>query len=320
MAKKLVELGKSGIKISPVGQGVMQFSEGKGIIGKLFSGISQEESQKIIDEALKAGINWFDTAEMYGKGRSERALSRALVESGKKNGEIVIATKWWPIFRTANSINTTFSDRENNLSPFSIDLHQVHQPYSFSSVRAEMNAMAKLVEEKKIKAVGVSNFTADAMEKAFYVLANKGINLASNQVHFSLLNRKIESNGIMETAKRLGVTIISWSPLEQGLLTGKFHKDPKLLESRPGIRRSYLKRFINKSNDLLKCLEDMSQKHDKTISQVALNWMINYFGDSVVVIPGATKAKHARESGGAMNFTLTQEEMEEIDKASVFSK
>ncbi len=179
-----------------------------------------------------------------------------------------------------------------------------------------MNAMAKLVDDGKIKSIGVSNFSAVNMEKAFNSLINKGTILASNQVHFSLVNRKIESNGIMDTAKRLGVTIISWSPLEQGLLTGKFHKNPELLRSRPFLRRFYLGKILNKSQELINCLEEISNIHNKSISQVALNWMISYFGDTVVVIPGSTKAQHARESAGSMSFTLSVEEMSRIDEAS----
>lgn len=316
MVNKFVELGKTGIKITPVGQGVMQFSEGRGIIGNLFSGISREESNNIVKEALDGGINWFDTAEIYGRGRSEKGLSEALLKAGRKNGDVIIASKWWPVFRTAESINKTFPEREANLSPFNIDLHQVHQPFSFSTVKAEMKAMARLVEDNKIKSIGVSNYSAKAMENAFYALADRKLVLASNQVHFSLVNRKIETNGIMEGAKRLGITIISWSPLEQGLLTGKFHKDPDLLKNRPRLRRILLNRIIDKSRVLIECLEDIAGNHNVTISQVALNWMINYFGNTVVVIPGATKAKHARESAGAMNFTLSDEEMQRIDKLS----
>jgi len=316
MAKKFVELGKTGIKITPIGQGVMQFSEGKGMIGNMFAGISSEESNNIIKEALDGGINWFDTAEFYGKGRSEKTLSEALKNAGKNNGDVVIATKWWPIFRTAGSINKTFSERKNNLAPFNIDLHQVHQPYSFSSVKEEMKAMASLVDEGKIKSIGVSNFSAKAMQTAYNSLISKGLVLASNQVHFSLVNRKIESNGILETAQKLGITIISWSPLEQGLVSGKFHKDPNLLNSRPRLRRMYLNRVIDKSRQLIECLEDIATDHKVTVSQVALNWMINYFGDTVVVIPGATKAKHVRENAGTMSFKLSDHEMQIIDKNS----
>lgn len=309
-------LGQTGIEITPIGLGVMQFSGGSGVMRFMYQSVSVEEMNDIIAAALDGGINWFDTAEMYGKGQSEQGLARGLKAAGRGNGDVVIATKWWPLFRTAGNISQTIDQRLHFLEGFDIDLYQVHWPFSFSSIDAVMNAMADLVEQGKVRAVGVSNFSAKQMRQAHAVLAKRGLPLASNQVHYSLLARGIEDNGVLDAAKELGITIISYSPLDSGLLTGKFHEDPDLLARIPRGRRMRLGRQIERSRPLINTLEAIARAHDVTIAQVALNWLVNFHGETVVAIPGASKPRHASESGGAMDFTLSEEELARIDESS----
>ena len=159
-------LGKTDIEVTPVGLGVMQFAGGKGLFGRAFPDLSQEEKNAIIQAALDGGINWFDTAELYGFGYSEQGLSTGLKAAGIQNREVVIETKWFPILRTARNIPKTIQDRIRYLDGYSIDLYLVHQPWSFSSPEAEMDAMADLVEAGKIRSVGISNFNADKMRRA----------------------------------------------------------------------------------------------------------------------------------------------------------
>ena len=151
-------LGKTDIKISPIGLGMMEFSGGGGLLGAAFPVISQEEKNATVSAALDGGVNWFDTAELYGVGVSEASLAAALKAAGKSDGEVVVATKWWPFLRTARNIPRTIQDRLRFLDGYSIGLYMVHQPFSFSSPEAEMDAMADLVEAGKIRSVGVSNF------------------------------------------------------------------------------------------------------------------------------------------------------------------
>lgn len=316
MTTSLRKLGHSTIEITSVGLGAWQFSEGKGFHGFIWKGLSAETTDAIVQAALAGGINWFDTAELYGNGRSEIALSRSLQQAGKQNGDVVIATKWNPNFRTAASILKTFPQRAQNLAPFAIDLHQIHNPASFSSPETEMEAMAALLEEGKIKAAGVSNFNAKTMRRAHQRLQEFGYALSANQVKYSLLDRKIESSGVLETAKELGITIIAYSPLEMGLLTGKFHNNPDLLQNIPVGRRLALRRSLDKSRPLMVILEAIAANHGVTPAQVALNWLIHFHGETVVVIPGASKPRHATESAGAMQFQLTSAEMARIDEAS----
>jgi aryl-alcohol dehydrogenase-like predicted oxidoreductase len=308
------QLGKSGLMVSPIGLGCWQFS---GTTMSVYWNIPpQEQINEIVRVSLEGGINWFDTAEMYGFGRSEHALSLALQKAGEKDGDVIIATKWNPILKTASTIAKTFPSREKHLAPFKIDLFQVHMPYSISSVEAQMNAMADLLDAKKIKTVGVSNFSEKRMRLAQKTLNKRGYAMASNQVRYSLLDRCIEKNGIMSAAKDLNISIIAYSPLAQGLLSGKYHKTPEAVSEVPLMRRRAFRSRIEKSRPLVEALMDIAQAHGVSASQVALNWLVGHHGDTVVAIPGATKVEHARQNCLAMSFLLTRAQMAKIDELS----
>jgi aryl-alcohol dehydrogenase-like predicted oxidoreductase len=312
-------LGKTDIEVTPVGLGCWQFSAGQGLAGKFWDAIPQSVVDQVVAASLAGGINWFDTAEMYGNGASERALAAALKHAGKANGEVVVATKWSPIFRTAKSIRSTIEQRLSCLAPFAIDLHQVHNPLGLSSVEAEMIAMADLVAGKKIRAVGVSNFSAARMHRAHAALAKYGLELASNQVKYSLLDRRVESKGTLAAAKELGVTIIAYSPLEQGLLTGKYHQHPEYVRTRPGPRK-WMGRFraqgLERSRPLIEELDKIALAHGATAGQVALAWLCQFHQNVVVVIPGASRVEQAVENRGAMELTLSPYELDKLDQLS----
>lgn len=309
-------LGNTDIQVSPIGLGVMEFSGGGGLMGFAFPPISQETKNAIIKAALDGGVNWFDTAELYGAGVSEKSLVVGLHAAGVEDHQVVIADKWFPIFRTAANIHKTIDDRLQYLDGYSIDNYMVHQPWSFSSPEAEMEAMADLVEAGKIRSVGVSNFSAERMRRAYGALQNRGLPLAVNQVHYSLLAREIEKNGVLEAARELGVTIIAYTPLESGLLTGKYHLNPELLERKSFFWRWNLRRKLESTHPLVEALKEIADGYDATIAQVALNWLINFHGDLVVTIPGATDVSQAQENAGAMAFKLSQEELNILDKLS----
>ena len=316
-------LGKSDLQISPLGLGCWQFSKQAGLVGKYWPPLSDEDTCKIVKASIDGGINWFDTAEIYGWGKSEQGLAYALKKNGVHPGDAIIATKWWPIGRRASSIKRTIHKRLENLDGYPITLHQVHNPFGFSSVEKEMNAMADLIEDGKIKHIGVSNFSSNKMKRAYEALDKRGHKLVSNQVVYSILNRKIESNGIMETAKELGVTIIAYSPLSQGLVSGKFHQDQELIKKRTGSRKhmnKFKKDGLVKSQPVIDKLKTIAIEYNATPSQVALNWIINFHGDTMVAIPGATKIRQAKENTGAMNFTLSQKHLDTLDKISSNNK
>jgi aryl-alcohol dehydrogenase-like predicted oxidoreductase len=216
----------------------------------------------------------------------------------------------------AHSIECTIGERIGNLAPFPVALHQIHVPYgSVSSIRAQMRAMARLVETGKIRSVGVSNFSARQMEIAHRELAKHGIPLASNQVQLNLLHRKVETNGVLEAARGLGVTLIAFVPLRSGMLTGKFHADRDLVAKLPRMRRMMTgisAKNLDRTTPLIDELRKIADAHEATVGQVALAWLITYYGDTVVATPGASKPRHAEEAAGAMKITLGDEESQRL--------
>lgn len=312
-------LGRTDLEVSPIGLGCWQLAGGGGVVGRFWGQLGQEAADAIVRAALEGGIDWFDTAEVYGGGRSERALADALLAAGKKRGEVVVATKWWPALRTARSIGETIDERLRCLEPFGVDLHQVHQPFALATVEAQMQAMADLVQAGQIRAVGVSNFSERRMRAAHAALAERGVPLATNQMRYSLVDRSIESNGVLAAARELGVTIIAYSPLGQGVLSGKFHRDPQLIASRPGPRKmlpAFRARGLEKSRPLVEALEAIGAAHGATPAQVALAWVLQVHGDAVVAIPGATRPSQVTDHLAAMGLRLTEAEMRKLDELS----
>jgi aryl-alcohol dehydrogenase-like predicted oxidoreductase len=308
----LRSIGNSSLLVSPIGLGTWQFSQASGFHKYFWSDVSQNTMNDIIKNSIENGINWFDTAELYGSGKSERALSQAL-KSSNISSDIIIATKWNPILRRSKTISKTFSKRISNLAPYPIDLHQIHNPYSLSSLKNQLLEMHKLLVTKEIKAIGVSNFSLDKMEKSFSILENLGSTLASNQVKYSIFDRSIETDGLIDNAKELGISIIAYSPLEQGLATGIYHKNEQLLKNVPFIRKRSIKRKFKKTSKAIQELDLIANELKTTIAQISLNWLINQHGDTVLAIPGASKVSQAISNANAMKITLSKEQMNSID-------
>ena len=312
-------LGKTDIEITPIGLGCWQFSQGQGVAGRFWDTLPDAAIRSVVEAALGAGIRWFDTAEAYGNGRSEQMLAAALESAGVAPGAVVIATKWMPWMRTAKSIGATIGRRTECLAPYPIDLHQVHQPASFSPIPAQMREMAALVEAGRIRAVGVSNFNAAQMEAAHAALASHGIPLASNQVRYNLLDRRIERNGVLEAARRLGITIIAYSPLAQGILSGRFHEDPGAMRKATGLRRMMNRlgpRTLERTRPLVDELRAIARAHGSTPAQVALAWETSFHGETIVAIPGASRPAQAEQAAGAGDLRLSERERSRIDELS----
>jgi len=315
------KLGKTDIEVSPIGLGCWQFSQGKNMTGRMWSVLDQGTMDAVVDAALNGGVTWFDTAQAYGNGASERALSAALQHRGVEPGEVVVATKWLPIAKPAKDVPHTIGTRIACLQPYPIDLFQVHSPGSVSSIPAQMREMAKLVHAGKVRAVGVSNFSAKQMAQAAAALRDEGLTLASNQVRINLLDRRVESNGVLAAAQGLGVTLIAYSPLAQGVLTGRYHDDPALVRALPWGRRSRLSpssRFLTpeglrRSAPLIAELRAVGEAHGASVAQVALAWLVTRYGDTVVAIPGASRPEQAAATATAMDVRLTEAEMASID-------
>lgn len=312
-------LGETDLRLSPIGLGTAQFA-GKGWISALTPPVPQEDVSAIVKTALDGGITWFDTSEMYGGGTSERALAAGLTQAGVTPGEVTVATKWLPIGRTAGNIERTIDKRLDALAPFPIDLHQIHlNRGSFSSVRAQMRAMARLVEAGKVRAVGVSNFTTHQMKTAHDELAKHGIPLASNEVQVNLLHRRIETDGMLDTARRLGVSLLAFSAQRQGILTGKYHADRSLIAGVHPLRRKVMglhPKGLDASQPLIDAMAEVATRHDATVGQVALAWLVDFYGGTVIPIAGASKPSHAQDSAGAMRVHLSADETQHLAEVS----
>ncbi len=318
------KLGKSPIEVTPIGLGTWQFSRSRGFAGRYWASIPQERVVEIARATLDGGINWFDTAEVYGNGASEESLAEALREIGVARDAYIIADKWFPAFRTKRSIAKTFPVRERSLAAIAtnstvrpvIDLHQIHQPFSFSRVESQAAEMGRLVDDGRIRAVGVSNFNESRMRRAHDRLATMGLPLASNQMRYSLIDREIERNGVLDAAKELGITIIAYSPLSQGILTGRFH-DGDDIRSKQGPRK-WLRRFktvgLAATRPLVECLRAVAATHDCSPAQVALAWTVQMHGTSIVAIPGASSPSQAASNAAALTVRLSPEELAELDE------
>lgn len=303
-----ITLGQNGSAVPPLCIGTWAWGD------KLFWNYGSDYGASEVEDAfrasLEAGVNFFDTAEVYGTGLSEELLGQFMK---KTDQPVQIATKFGPLpWRiTGKSVSDALTASLKRLQVEQVALYQVHWPYTFLlNQETLMNALADEVKQGRIQAVGVSNYTAEQMRQAHKILAARGIPLATNQVRYSLLSRQVEKKGIVETARKLGVTILAYSPLAQGLLTGKYSA-----EHPPTGARKFDKRFsksgLEKISLVMSTLRKIGNKYDKTPAQVALNWLISQGG--VIPIPGAKTAKQARENAGALGWNLSQDEVNQLE-------
>lgn len=274
-----------------------------------------EQLQEAFTAALEAGVTFFDTAEIYGTGKSEEFLGQFLQQTQQP---VQIATKFGPLpWRfTAQSVSNALTHSLKRLQLQQIALYQVHWPFAFFlSQKTLMNALADEVKRGRIAAVGVSNYSAEQMRDVHQILAARGVPLAVNQVRYSLLSRQVESQGIITTARDLGVTILAYSPLAQGLLTGKYSIDGA--ETPSGARKidsRFKKEGLQKIAPVISLLRNFGEKYDRTPAQVALNWLIAQ--GNVIPIAGVKTAEQVRQNAGALGWRLSDDEIRKLEQVS----
>lgn len=312
-------LGRTDLVVSSVGLGCDWFSRGR--FGRILGAIPPQVPEETVRAALEGGINWFDTAEAYGWGESERLLARSLRRAGREPGDVLIADKWYPVLRRASHLERTFEDRLACLGGYGIDLYQVHERTLAPSIVRTMEAMSRLVAGGRVRAVGVSNFSAEEMRVAHACLARTGIPLASNQVRYSLLDRRIERNGVLATARELDVTIIAYEPLAQGILTGRYHDDPSLAWRKTGPRgwSWNFRRWtlgLGRTRPLMAALRMIADAHGVEPAQIAIAWLLGGHDRRVVAIPGATAPSQALANARAMAIHLSESESRALDSES----
>jgi aryl-alcohol dehydrogenase-like predicted oxidoreductase len=276
-------LGTSGVSVPALGVGTNRWTTG-------------DPGQATLNETMAAatemGMGFFDTAEVYGFGKSELALgvaSRHCVEP------VGMASKFAPRLTLAqfgSALNRTLE----RLGRESLELYYLHFPFSLRGVEVWMEAMAAAVEAGKIRAVGVSNCNAAQMRKAADALARHGIPLAANQVQYSLLHRAPETNGVLDACREMDVALVAYRPLAGGAV---------------GAGSGTSKGAVA----LGAALREVAVTRDATAVQVSLAWLLKR-DDHVIAIPGATKPDHVRQNSKALTLELSDEEFASIDRAS----
>ena len=270
----------------------------------------EEDVVQAFQESIENKIVFFDTAEVYGQGKSESFLGKLIPGSQLP---VKIATKIMPFpWRLGkNSLRHALNGSLARLKLEKVDLYQMHWPLPPVPVERWMAQMAGVVQEGLIRAVGVSNYDLEQTRRSVIELKKHDIELASNQLEYHLLERRIEKNGVMDYCHQNGIKVIAYSPLAMGILSGKYTPEnpPK------GARASqYSPSFLNKIQPLIKMLKRFGQDHEgKTASQVALNWVIC---KGALPIPGAKNVKQAGENAGGTGWRLTNKEVQQLDEMS----
>jgi aryl-alcohol dehydrogenase-like predicted oxidoreductase len=310
-------LGKSTLRVPRMGVGAMVWGDPKGLARlqpahTAYGGAHGiEEEKRALELSIEAGVNLFDTAAMYSGGAAEQRLGE--LARGK---DIIIATKYpsgfsFRVEDFPKELDATLA----RLGRDCIDLYQHHYPNARLSIPKLMDLVADAVEAGKIKAAGVSNYSAEQMREAHAALARRGIPLASNQVEYSLLHRKPEVDGVLDACRELGITLIAYSPLAGGRLTGKYSAQHRA----SGFFRRVLPQFSGRALDaiqpLISHVREIGERYSKTPSQVAIRWLIE--NPIVLPIPGAKDGKQAMENAGALSFSLTSEEVDALSQATM---
>ncbi len=290
--------------------GIGTWAWGDKSVWKFGQGYGAEDLKETFLAGVDAGIHLFDTAEVYGDGKSEIFLGEFLKERPKT--PLYIATKFMPFPWKVSTSHLLKSLKASlkRLGLNQVDLYQIHFPMPFRSIEAWMEPLAQAVKEGLAKEVGVSNYNRSQMLRAQDALGKKGVPLASNQVQYSLVRRKMEFNGVLEECKKSGIKLIAFSPLGMGMLSGKYTPQ----HPPQGPRRLFYLTQLGRIQPLVDLLKKIGQIHGgKTCNQVALNWLLR---KGTLPIPGAKNAVQVKENAGALGWSLSEAEVAQLDEAS----
>jgi aryl-alcohol dehydrogenase-like predicted oxidoreductase len=298
------ELGKTGIRISTIGLGTWQWGSREWGWGRQYG---RTDVLAAFQKALELGVNFVDTAEVYGMGKSERLIGEAI--RGHRD-QVVIATKVWPWNLTRGRLLRAAERSARRLGVDVIDLYQIHWPNPILPITGTMRSMRKLVQLGRVRSVGVSNFDLKKTDSAQEALSP--LDLASNQVKYNLIDRDIEAE-LLPYAQKSNITIIGYSPLAGSLLTGRYTPQNKPTSLIQAANPRFSSRNLKRLTSLQQSLSHIATAHGKTQAQVALNWLISK--PNVVAIPGAKNPEHVADSAGAAGWSLTETETVALNSA-----
>ena len=289
--------------------GLGAWSWGDRMVWNYGRGYTDDDIQAGFEVSLENGVNLVDTAEIYGNGRSERLLGQFIRNTNKP---VLVATKFFPMpWRwTSASVVRALRTSLERLGLERVDLYQIHLPSPIVPIETYAEGLAAVHRLGLTRAVGVSNYDKNQMQRAYTVLAKYGIPLASNQVEYHLLDRSVEKNGLLARCRELGVRLMAYSPLAMGLLTGKYTPE----NPPPGTRGAKYALILRNLQPLIRLMTEIGQAHeDKSPAQIALNWCIC---KGVLPIPGAKNYGQANMNSHAAGWHLTSEEVTALDAAS----
>jgi len=298
---KYVEI--SGIKVSSIGLGTWQFGSREWGYGPEYA---EKTAVELVHRALELGVNLIDTAEFYGFGKSESVIGNAIADLRE---QVFIATKMFPIFPTRSLVLSRAKASAGRLKVDTIDLYQLHWPNPVMPISETAKGLKTLLDDGLISNVGVSNFSLSQWRNAEIAL---GKAIISNQVHFSLLTRGPEIE-LLPFAQANNRMIIAYSPLEQGVLSGKYSSmnRPKGMRS---TRKFFFPTNLYRLRPLLDKLAQIATSHDASSAQIALAWLISM--PNVAAIPGASTVAQLESNIAAADIELSKDEIETLDEMS----
>ncbi|MFP3282523.1 MAG: aldo/keto reductase [Nitrososphaeria archaeon] len=296
------ELGRTGIRVSAVGIGTWQWGSREWGWGRDYG---MDDLRAAVDVAEGLGVNFVDTAEIYGMGRSEEIIGELV--RGRRD-KFILATKVGPHRLTRDGIVRACEGSIRRMGISSVDLCQVHWPNPLVPMRTYMSAMEQLLESGRISAIGVSNFDLRKLEEARASLSRSDI--ASNQVEYSLVDRGPEA-GLLPYMEREGLTLISYSPLGQGILAHGGHGSHAV-----GRFNALFHRHVRGNlAPLLEALRSVASAKGANPAQIALAWLLSR-GPHVVPIPGVKRESHVRDAASATSIHLSAQDIALLDSAA----
>jgi aryl-alcohol dehydrogenase-like predicted oxidoreductase len=291
-------------RVSRIGLGTWQFGSREWGYGPSYAG---QEAHAIVRRALELGVTLFDTAEIYGLGRSERILGQAL---GEDRESAFLATKIFPVLPVAPVVEQRGVASANRLGVRRLDLYQVHQPNPLVRDGTIMRGMRALQRVGLVGEVGVSNYSLDRWRAAERALGGP---VLSNQVQYSLVARSPERD-LLPFAETTGHLVIAYSPLAQGLLSGRYHRGHRPANRVRSANPLFLPENLERAGDLIATLREVADAHSATPAQIALAWAIHR--PAVVAIPGASSVDQLESNVAAADIDLTDGEYQALSAAS----